>query len=232
MTRFGPAEEHALRPHGRGELPRRRRRGRRRPDRGRRGDHARGRAGRPQRRRGQRVGLPRRGSLGGPPGPGARILLAASHPAVAHPAAQPDGDPRDRGRDLPAAIGDPGVRDPACCGDAALGARPYLHLASPGPARPATRGVARMAELAQVTALAVEPVPPPPPPPLTTGPDSPDQSTGEGRAGSGPPNACRTHWIRVFTSVRTLARTHWIRVFTASERMDSGFHDVPPALGG
>ena len=77
---------------------------------------------------------------------------------------------RDRGRDLPAAIGDPGVRDPACCGDSDSG--PHLHLASPGPARPATRGVARMAELAQVTALAVEPVPPPPPP-LTTGLERP-----------------------------------------------------------
>jgi len=151
VTRFGPAEEHALRPHGRGELPRWRRRGRRRPDRGRRGDHAHGRAGRPQRRRGQRVGLPRRGPLAGARAGGARLLLA-----VAHPAAQPHGDPRDRGRDLPAAIGDPGVRGPA--GGGHVGARPYPPLASAGSALPAAYGnAARLLALAPAAAVAISP---------------------------------------------------------------------------
>jgi len=207
VTRFGPAEEHALRPHGRGELPLGRRRGRWRPDRGRRGDHAGGRAGRPQRRRGQRVGLPPRGPRGGSPGPGARVLLAASHPAVGHPtvghpAGQPDDGPRDRGRDLPAAIGGPSGRAPACCGDSDSG--PHLHLTSPGPARPAAARAARLARLAQVAALALALGPvTPSPPPLTARADSVSKSQA--------------------AAPRALAhRTHWNRGFTASERTGSG----------
>jgi hypothetical protein len=155
VTRFGPAEEHALRPYGRGELPLGRRRDRWRPDRGRRGDHAGGRAGRPQRRRGQRVGLPRRGSLGGPPGPGARILPAASHPAASHPAGQPDDEPRNRGRGLPAALGDPGVRGPA---GGHVGARPFPHPASAGSALPVASGNATpLLALAPAAAVAIWP---------------------------------------------------------------------------
>jgi hypothetical protein len=56
------------------------------------------------------AGLPPRDPLGGPPGPGAWVLLAAGHPA-----AQPDDGPRDRGPGLPAPIGGQGGRDPACC---------------------------------------------------------------------------------------------------------------------
>jgi hypothetical protein len=162
VTSFGSTEEHALHSHGRGELPLGRCRGRWCADRGRRGDHAGGRAGRPQRRRGQRAGLPPRDPLGGPPGPSARVLLAAGHSAT-----QPDDGPRDRGPGLPAAIAGQGGRDPACCD-----AGPHRHPASPGPAspgpaRPAASGAVRLAGLAQVAAVAVAvavgPVRAPPP---------------------------------------------------------------------
>jgi hypothetical protein len=233
VTRFGPAEEHALRPHGRGELPLGRRRGRWRPDRGRRGDHARGRPRRPQRCRGQRVGFPPRGSLGGPPGPGARVLLAVGHPAVGHPAGQPDDEPRDRGRDLPAAIGGPGGRDPACRGHCDS---QHLHLASPGPARPAVRGVARLAALAQVTALAVAvgpvPPPPPPPPPLIAVPDSLSKSW----AGAAPALGCRTPSDALPDARRPAGRPPPCRTLAGrtgtglplrQNALDPGFHGVP-----
>ena len=158
MTRFGPAEEHALRPHGRGELPLGRRRRRWRPDRGRRGDHAGGRAGWPQRRRSQRAGLPPRGSLAGAPAGGARLLCA-----VADPAAQPHEDPRDRSRDLPATIGGPGGRDPA--GRSHVGARPYPLPASAGSALLAASGnAAWLLALVPAAAVAIWPAVASPPP--------------------------------------------------------------------
>jgi hypothetical protein len=190
VTSIGSAEEHALRPHGRGELPLGRRRGRRRADRGRRGDHAGGRAGRSQRRRGQRAGLPPCDPLGGPPGSGAHVLLAASHPA-GHPAVQLDDGPRDRGPGLPAAVGGQGGSDPACCD-----AGPHRRPASPGPARPAASGVARLARLAQVAAVAVAmavgPVPASPPPMIVLWP----WRTG-----------CRVHAVRALSPV-SLSRSY------------------------
>ena len=79
---------------------------------------------------------------------GARLLLA-----VAHPAAQPDDGPRDRGPGLPAAVSGPGVRGPACRADAGH----HPHPASSGSAYPAaSRGAARLVGLAPVaTAVAV-----------------------------------------------------------------------------
>jgi hypothetical protein len=166
VRRFGSPEARALRPHGRGELPLGCRRGRRRPHRGRSGDHAGGRARRPQRRRGQRVGIPCRGPLGGAPVPGARLLLVL---AVAYPAAQPDDGPRGRGWGLPAAIGNPGVPDPAC-GD--TGAGQYPHSAPAGSAFPGASGAAaRRVGQRAAAAVALGPVtasPSVPRPPAST----------------------------------------------------------------
>jgi hypothetical protein len=153
--RFGSPEARALRPDGRGELPLGCRRGRRCPHRGRSGDHAGGRAGRPQRRRGQRVGLPCRGPLGGAPVPGTRLLVLA----VAYPAAQPDEGPRRRGRGLPVAIADPGIRDPASGG---TGAGQYPHAAPAESAFPGASGAAARL-VGQRAAVALGPVTASPP---------------------------------------------------------------------
>jgi hypothetical protein len=155
--RFGSPEARALRPDGRGELPLGCRRGRRCPHRGRSGDHAGGRAGRPQRRRGQRVGLPCRGPLGGAPVPGTRLLVLA----VAYPAAQPDEGPRRRGRGLPVAIGDPGIRDPASGG---TGAGQYPHAAPAESAFPGASGAAARRVGQRAAAVALRPVTASPPP--------------------------------------------------------------------
>ena len=167
MRWFGPPEERALRPHGRGELPLGCRRSRGRPHRGRGGDHAGVRAGRPQRRRGQRAGLPCRGPLGGAPVPGARLLLVL---AVADPAAQPDDGPRGRGRGVSAAIGHPGVRDPAC----GAGAGPHSHSAPAGSAFPGASGAAAWLVGQRPAAVALWPItaspPPLPRPPSATRP--------------------------------------------------------------
>lgn len=157
VTRTGPAEARDIRPDGRGELPVGRRRARRGPRRGRGGDHAGGRAGRPQRRRGQRVGLPCRGPLGGAPVPGTRLLVLA----VAYPAAQPDEGPRGRGRGLPVAIGDPGIRDPA---SGATGAGQYPHAAPAESAFPGASGAAARRVGQRAAAVALRPVTASPPP--------------------------------------------------------------------
>lgn len=62
----------------------------------------------------------RRAPLGGVRVAGARLLLAAGHPA-----AQPDERPRDRGRRLPAAaVPGPGIGRPARRDDAGARSRP------------------------------------------------------------------------------------------------------------
>ena len=112
------------------------------------------RFGSPQRRRGQRAGLPCRGPLGGAPVPGTRLLLVL---AAAYPAAPPDEGLRGRGRGLPAAIGDPGVRDPASGG---TDSGQYPYSAPAGSAFLGVSGAAarRVGQRAVAVAVALRPV--------------------------------------------------------------------------
>jgi hypothetical protein len=127
----------------------------------------------------------------------------------------------------------PGGRDPACRGHCDS---QHLHLASPGPARPAVRGVARLAALAQVTALAVAvgpvPPPPPPPPPLIAVPDSLSKSW----AGAAPALGCRTPSDALPDARRPAGRPPPCRTLAGrtgtglplrQNALDPGFHGVP-----
>ena len=225
MRWFGPPEERVLCPHGRGELPLGCRRGRRRPHRGRSGDHAGGRARRPQRRRGQRAGLPCRGPLGGAPIPGARLLLVL---AVACPAAQPDDGPRGRGRGLPAVIGDPGVRDPACDD---TGAGQHSHSAPAGSAFPGASGAAARLVGQRAAAVALGPVtasPTPPRPAFTRPAFTRPAFTLHGCRAHADVAQCRLP--KLIMKVRHRGR-HETGPLVRSNAIDLGFHGVPVEPG-